>query len=380
MALYIGLISGTSIDGIDAALVAIDQAQITVLGTHSESIPEPLRDAIHTLALSAAPTFDTLYEADIALGECFACATQHLLEQSNVDRGSVVGIGSHGQTIHHAPNAPRPYTVQIGDPNIIAERTGITTVADFRRRDMAAGGQGAPLAPAFHAAVFGGTDGARAVINIGGIANITFLPSLGRLGKAVSQNGNVSGFDTGPGNGLMDSWIRGHRGAEFDRRGNWARSGKLNLQLLERMLKDAYLQLAPPKSTGREYFNLPWVRDHLASFTPIRAADVQNTLCEFTARTITEALTRYCPSVEDVLVCGGGVHNELLMGRLQALLAPTPVHSTQTAGMDPDWVEAVAFAWLAERTIAGKPGNLPSVTGASRAVVLGAIYPSPSNS
>jgi anhydro-N-acetylmuramic acid kinase len=275
----------------------------------------------------------------------------------------VRAIGSHGQTLLHRPRAHTPFTLQIGDPNRIAERTGIDVVADFRRRDLAAGGEAAPLVPAFHAAAFGVRGEARAVVNIGGIGNVTLLHADGR----------VSGFDTGPGNCLMDLWVQEHRGKPYDDAGQFAASGNVDPALLELLLQEPYLALPPPKSTGRELFNRPWLRKALARRTaPI--ADVQATLCEFTAATIASGMTAKGFAPTELLVCGGGAFNGELMRRLAARLPGVTVRHTGSAGIAPDQVEAAMCAWLAHQFLAGRPGNLVAVTGARGPRVLGALH------
>ena len=367
MALHIGLISGTSTDAVDAALVDLTSRGIELVATHSEAIPADLASALRTVIDSPRIDRATFWQLDVRVGRLFAEAALNLLDSAGVEASRVRAIGSHGQTVYHAPEGEYPSTVQIGDPNVIAERTGITTVADLRRRDMAAGGQGAPLATAFHAAVFRSGDHDRVALNIGGIANVTILPA--DLGAPVI------GFDTGPGNTLMDVWIQRVRGASMDTDGAWARSGRCHRRLLELLASDPYFALPAPKSTGRELFNLPWLDAWLARLeeTP-EPEDVQRTLCELTVTSVAGAISRHAPETREVLVCGGGAHNRLVMERLAEALAPVDVHTTQVLGFDPDWVEAATFAWLAGRTLDGLPGNLPSVTGASRPVVLGAVY------
>ena len=362
---YLGLISGTSMDGIDAALLAFDE-QPRLLAHYSHPLPDHIRRQLYQLQTPGQDELATAMHLDVELGRLFATAALTLIEQAALRPDQVAAIGSHGQTLRHYPDGPAPTTWQIGDPNIIAEQTGITTVADLRRRDMAAGGQGAPLVPAFHAAVFHQAHINRAILNIGGIANLTLLPA--------ESTRPVIGFDTGPGNGLMDAWIGQQLGQHYDRDGEWAASGHVHPGLLERLLHDAYFERPPPKSTGREYFNLDWLQPRLASFSALAPRDVQATLCELTARTIAEALEATMDSVDEVLICGGGVHNRQLYQRLEEQLTPARVTSTAGAGIDPDWVEAAAFAWLARQTLAGDPGNLPSVTGASHPVVLGGVY------
>jgi anhydro-N-acetylmuramic acid kinase len=369
--LFLGLMSGTSVDGIDAALVDFTATSPQVVGCQFTPYDTELRDQLISLAHRESTTFDDLYRADVRLGRSFAGAANKLIESCGIDRGKIGALGSHGQTIRHRPNGPDPYTVQIGDPNVIAQLTGLTTVADFRRRDVAAGGQGAPLAPIFHAAVLTAPGRVRAIVNIGGIANVSFLD-----GRAALQAGGAitEGFDTGPGNGLMDAWIGDHDGARLDTGGTWARSGELNEQLLERFLSDPFFAQPGPKSTGREYFNLRWVQDQFPDGLNVPASHIQRTLCELTARSIADAIGGYPSDVDEVLVCGGGVHNALLMEQLSTAVHPVPVASTAQAGIEPDWVEAIAFAWLAKQTIEGKPGNNPTITGASDFAVLGAIH------
>ncbi|MFW5824559.1 MAG: anhydro-N-acetylmuramic acid kinase [Marinobacter sp.] len=366
MALYIGLMSGTSMDGIDAALVDLaGTGRATLIATHTEAIPASVLDTLADLSQNRG-TPDKLGHCDRALGECFARAALNLLSVAR-EPGPVAAIGSHGQTIRHQPEGEHPFTLQVGDPNLIAERTGITTVADFRRRDMAAGGQGAPLVPAFHHWAFASASEDRAVVNIGGIANVTWLPAGGQSAD--------SGFDTGPGNGLMDSWTRRHRGQPFDRDGRWAMTGKLLPELLEQLLREPYFTRPAPKSTGKELFNAGWLDRHLAGNPTLDPADVQRTLLDLTAVTIARQLPERRPL--GVYVCGGGARNGALMERLSVLLESqdVTVGTTAVLGIDPQWVEATAFAWLARQTLEGLAGNVPAVTGASGPRILGGIYP-----
>ncbi|HFD92504.1 MAG TPA: anhydro-N-acetylmuramic acid kinase [Gammaproteobacteria bacterium] len=363
---YIGLMSGTSMDAIDCVLVDFSHDMPRILGTRQTPIEEETRRRLIELSQGTDKELDEFAVLDNRVGHLFAETVIQLLQDCNVASGAIDAIGSHGQTIrHYPPGSPTANSLQIGNPNVIAQRTGITTVGDFRRRDMAAGGQGAPLVPAFHNAVFRSDTVERVVLNIGGIANITILPR--------DPQAPVSGFDTGPGNLLMDAWTARHRGAAMDRDGAWAASGEVNVPLLRQLLDDAYFHLPPPKSTGREYFNLTWLEPMLAEH-PCTAADVQATLCELTARTISQAIEHHAPQTEEILLCGGGIHNKHLRKRLQAHLASRTLASTLEHGIDPDHVEAVAFAWLAKQSLEGKPGNLPSVTGADRRVILGGIY------
>jgi anhydro-N-acetylmuramic acid kinase len=365
--LYVGLMSGTSLDGIDAVLADLGTRTPTLRATHKEPLPEAVRERIGSL-MAQPLDLSALGELDTALGELFATAVRGLLDRVPTPRQEIQAIGSHGQTLHHHPHGPYPFTLQIGDPNVIAERTGITTVADLRRRDMAAGGQGAPLVPAFHRALLHCESEDRVILNVGGIANITIL--------AADPERPVMGFDTGPGNTLMDGWIRRHLSEAFDQDGRWATQGKSRAGLIQSMLRDPYFAAPPPKSTGREHFNLDWVDAQLrAQREPIPPQDTQASLLELTAQSIAQAISAQAPAATPVLVCGGGAHNRGLMSRLEALLPGARVQSTATLGLDPDWVEATAFAWLAQQTLQGAPGNLPSVTGARRAVILGGIYP-----
>jgi anhydro-N-acetylmuramic acid kinase len=361
---YIGLISGTSMDGIDAVLASFSDDKLLLHATHAHDYPRELRDLLRK-AIDKPDTcgLDQLGSLDRWTGECFRDAALALIEKSDVDQRDIVAIGSHGQTLRHQPNNERPFSLQIGDGATITAGTGIATVADFRSADIAAGGQGAPLVPLFHDWLFRSTDANRAVLNIGGIANITVLPA----GDAP-----IIGFDTGPGNTLLDAWIAEQRDLPYDKSGQWAASGELLEALLAKMMADDYFDSPPPKSTGFEHFNLAWLREFgISDYDPV---DVQATLCELTAMTIAAAIENYAPATQQVFVCGGGVHNENLLRHLRRKLSESVVSSTRDEGLDPDWVEAAAFAWLAMRTTQCKSGNLPSVTGASRKVVLGAIH------
>lgn len=363
---YIGLMSGTSLDGIDAALVRFDEQQPEIIATLYLPYTTDTRQLIQALTQPGYDEIQRMTELDQLLANEYAAAVRNLLEKENIRAAKIRAIGSHGQTLRHYPNAKQPTTLQIGDPNLIAELTGITTVADFRRRDMAAGGQGAPLVPAFHENVFHDQQINRVVLNLGGIANITCLPSKREL--------PVLGFDTGPGNTLMNQWIHAHHNHGHDADGRWAASGSVHQELLTAMLADPYFALPPPKSTGTDYFSPAWITQQLADFTEIAATDVQATLCELTAVSITDAIKQHAPHTDEVLVCGGGVHNDYLMQRLYSNLAGSKIISTAAVGLDPDYIEAIAFAWLAKQTLHHQPGNLPAVTGARHPVVLGGIY------
>lgn len=358
---YIGLMSGTSMDGISTVIANFDQPHPALLASLIYPIPNDLRLALAQFQQPDHGELDRMGECDARVGQYFAQATHAILQQAGLTPKDIRAIGSHGQTIRHRPSHKQPFTIQIGDPNIIAYNTKITTVADFRRKDMAAGGQGAPLTPAFHDALFRSTNKNRIIVNIGGIANITSL--------CVQQP--TTGFDTGPGNGLMDLWIYRQRGLTFDQGGTWAATGTIHTALLERLLDEPYFTQAPPKSTGRDYFNERWLEHRLTNITA-SPADIQATLTELTVVTLVNAIHAITRQGE-ILVCGGGVHNTTLMKRLQAL-TPLSVKSTQEYGVHPDWVEGMAFAWFAKQTLAHKSANLPAVTGAREKVILGGIY------
>jgi len=367
-AYYIGLMSGTSSDAIDAVLIKTDP-HIELISTHSSPIPIILQQQIHQLSDPQKGTIDQLGYLDNQLGNAFAKAVLELISIANISPKMIIAIGSHGQTIRHRPSPhPHPFTLQIGDANIIAEKTGITTVADFRRRDMALGGQGAPLVPAFHRAVFSSEKIDRAIVNIGGMANITWLPQS-------QLESEVIGFDTGPGNVLLDSWIHQHLQQTFDRNGEWAAQGKLNKPLLDLLLTEDFFHQSPPKSTGREMFNLTWLQNQLERFNQIvSAVDVQRTLLELTAKTIADSIHTLSAQRKEIFICGGGAFNQFLMQRLENLLTPNTVTSTAKLGIEPQWIEAMAFAWLAYRRMENKSGNIRTVTGAKETGVLGAIY------
>lgn len=362
---FIGLMSGTSSDGVDAALVEFTPAPL-LYTSHFLPYPPALRQQLLEFAGAkySGDAVDQLGNLDCGLGSLFAEAALSVLALAKLSQRDIRAIGSHGQTIRHRPSGQYPFTLQIADPNVIAARTGITTVADFRRRDVALGGQGAPLVPAFHRAVFADYRESRAVVNIGGIANLTVLPAA---------DGPTTGFDTGPGNLLMDLWSREHLHLPHDENGSFAASGTVDEPLLRMLLADEYLHRSPPKSTGREHFSRVWLTERLAGRT-LMPADVMATLSEFTARTIADAIIAQRPPVTRVLLCGGGLHNTHLRKCLAAHLPPGSLGTTGDYGVPPDWVEAMAFAWLARQTLLGLPGNVPTVTGAQRQSILGAIY------
>lgn len=370
--LYLGLISGTSADGIDVAAVELRGSHVQLVAGRTYAWNAELRAQILRVSQhEPLISLDEFGELETAVADAFAEAALRLIEDFRLDRSAVRAIGSHGQTLRHRPRGPRPFTLQIGDPSRIAERAGCTVVADFRRRDVAAGGQGAPLVPAFHRAVFSADDEARAVLNIGGIANLTLLDGSG---NSAGVDAPVLGFDCGPGNGLMDAWCLRHRGQAYDAGGAFAAEGKVDAALLQRLLSDTYLTEQPPKSSGRDRYHLAWLETQMTGLV-LAPADVQATLLEFTAASIAQALARWQPQGRRVLVCGGGVHNPMLMSRLAALLRERTVESTATHGVDPDFVEAMTFAWLARETLAARPGNLHHATGAAGPRVLGGIYP-----
>jgi len=364
---FLGIMSGTSLDGLDVVLIQRRGPEVLVETGRTYPYPPNLQQKLLRLCAPSDDEIATMMSVDIELGRFIAESIRLFLDEAGLKPGEIRAIGSHGQTIRHLPNGKTPNTLQIGDPNTIAQLTGIATVADFRRRDMAAGGQGAPLVPAFHQAMFQQAGEARVVANIGGIANITILPG--------DTEQPVTGFDTGPGNVLMDAWYRQHQTGDFDRNGLWASGGVVNEILLQKMMDETFLGKPPPKSTGRELFNLDWLHTKLTG-QGIDAQDVQATLCQFTAMTLMQAIRDNAGGTQRLLVCGGGVHNQDLMQRLRTQgPAGMSVESTASYGMDPDCVEGACFAWMASRTLDGASSNLPAVTGARQAVILGGIYP-----
>ena len=371
--LFIGLISGTSMDGIDAALVSFDdsgtQHHGDVLETRCEPYAAELRARLErAVANPAAIGLAELGALDTAIAQAFAGTARALLQQAGRDPTEIAAIGSHGQTVLHAPDPPEAFSLQLGRPAGIAVQTGITTIGDFRNADIAAGGQGAPLAPAFHHWAFANSHESRAVLNLGGIANLTLLPATG----------DVTGFDSGPANNLLDGWARTHLQQPFDQDGQWSAGGRVCQELLNLMLQEPYFGARPPKSTGPELFNLAWLQRHLdqlaAHSEPIAARDVQASLAELTATTVADALRRTPGELPAaVAVCGGGARNLDLLQRLRAQLPGVRMEPTDAWGIAAEWVEAVAFAWLARERLAGRPNNLPTVTGASRSLSLGSV-------
>jgi len=364
MSLFLGLMSGTSMDAIDAAVLDFHDNSCRLVASHSHPIPPKLGERLQQLIQSETFNVRELGCLDVELGRLFAAAANRLLQDNKIEPGQVAAIGSHGQTVFHAPDDDPPFTLQIGDPNTIAQLTGITTVADLRRRDMAAGGQGAPLATAFHNHCFRSREHDRVILNIGGIANITVL--------AADIDTPVFGFDTGPGNCLLDSWIQEQQGEPFDRDGAWGAGGTVNQTLLATLLADDYFAKQPPKSTGREYFHLRWLKQQPLSDTP---QNIQATLAQLTIESIALAVETHAPATKELFICGGGAYNHHLHQGLTERLDPVRVATTEELGIPPDWVEAAAFAWLAQQTMDNRAGNLTDVTGAKEPVILGGIYP-----
>jgi anhydro-N-acetylmuramic acid kinase len=359
--LFVGMISGTSRDGVDTALVSFEGGEPHLLETlclgYPAGLAESLRDMIDA---GHKPAENMLEKADHLLGDFFGQAVLSLLDKADIKPSEITAIGSHGQTVWHSPGGNNPESIQLGDPQYIAGKTGIITIGDFRRADIEAGGQGAPLAPLLHRALFRPENGTRIVLNLGGIANISVLNS----------DGAVSGYDTGPANCLLDGWIREQRGELYDSEGAWSAGGKVNKLLLTNLLKDPWFRKPPPKSTGVEYFNLQWLKRQ-ELINSIDPRDIQATLAQLTASTVASTIVP-CRPVE-ILVCGGGIHNKDLLSRLRGLLPGTPILSTATQGLDPDWVEAALFAWLARERLKGKAQDTTAITGSRQPVLLGQI-------
>lgn len=363
--IYVGLMSGTSLDGIDVAIVEFAEKAPRLLHFATVAYDDDLRDRLRAMTACASTALDDLYSLDAELGELYAACVVDALAQAALEARQIAAIGCHGQTLRHGPTARRPYTAQIGDPNRVAAQTGIATIADFRRMDMAFGGQGAPLAPACHAALFRAADEDRVVLNVGGIANLTWLP--------CDPGSPVLGFDTGPGNTLLDQWAQRHLGERFDADGAWARSGRMLDALLGQIMsQEPYFSAPVPKSTGTEYFDLGWLERFADGDSA--AADVQATLTELTAQSIATAVATLPARPAACFVCGGGAHNGWLRDRIAHALDGVRVTTTGELGVEPDAVEAVAFAWLARERLAGRSGNLPSVTRARRSAILGGLY------
>lgn len=368
--LYLGLMSGTSLDGVDVALLdfANQPPKMTACGFFP--MPENLRAALYTLLKTGETSLQNLGEIDHQLGALYADCVNQFLTQHQLSPADIQAIGCHGQTVWHAPQGAFPFTMQIGDMNLLAARTGITVVGDFRRKDMAMGGQGAPLVPAFHEGIFAQPETLTVVLNIGGIANISVL----------SPTQATIGYDVGVGNALLDSWIEQHQGSRFDKNGEWAATGSVLPELLEALLDEPFFDQPPPKSTGRELFNLNWLNQKLVKVygnsTACKPEDVQRTLLEFTVQGIAHTLKKIKSEKRNLLlVCGGGARNPLIMQQLTKNLPEWQVSTTTEYGLDVDYVEAAAFAWLAYQRMHNLPSNLPAVTGAKQAVSLGVIYP-----
>ena len=363
----IGLMSGTSANGIDAALLHVQAGQPVLEAAHCEPIPGRIARQIRAVSChSTGGTLDASLTPDLQLGACFARAALTLIRRAGLRPAAIHAIGLHGQTLRHRPRHRYPYSLQMANAQRVALETGIPTIADWRMPDILLGGEGAPLVPLFHAAQFGAPHERRAILNLGGIANLTLLDTAGQV---------ISGFDTGPANCLMDSWIQRHHGQFYDAAGTWARAGRVLPNLLVEMLRDPYFTARPPKSTGLDHFNLAWLEQRLAALGGSAVpADVQRTLLELTVESIASALEQGAHEPQRILVCGGGARNAFVMERLAHRMAPVPVQTTADHGWEPEWVEAAAFAWLAHRTLRGEPGNAPTVTGARRPAVLGSIF------
>lgn len=361
---YLGMISGTSVDGVDAVIATIEPASCHIVAAETTSYPSDLLKRLGTLIREPEISLQDLGRLDTALGGFFADCALAAIDSAGLRPADIAAIGHHGQTVFHRPDGPEPFTLQIGDPNVVAARTGVVTVADFRRLDIAMGGQGAPLVPAFHDWLFRHEQEARVILNIGGIANVTIL----------TPGEPTTGFDTGPGNTLLDFWARERLGQPFDTKGAWAKGGRVDTELLSRLLDEPYFALKPPKSTGRERFNGAWLEQRLSPQRPgIGARDVQATLAELTAVSIARSIGESSSECERILICGGGARNDDLLVRL-ARLTRNEIETTDDYGIAAEWVEGAAFAWLAHARLARLPSNVPTVTGARGAASLGGVY------
>ncbi len=368
-ALYIGLMSGTSIDGIDSVIALIGPTHFEIINNDSIPFPAATKAKLAELCHAQNASINEMGSLNTECGRLLGHAVKTLLKKSQISADDICAIGSHGQTIRHAPKTANPFSIQLGDASVIAEECGITTISDFRMADIASGGHGAPLVPAFHHAVFRSEKSHRAIINIGGISNITLLPQ--------DSNADVTGYDIGPGNTLMDQWTLNKTGKPFDDNGAWAKSGQVDTALLEATLSEPYFTANGPKSTGRELFNLEWLEAQLIKTNaPVTDCDIQATLAELSAITIARAISDSSPhgDILDVYLCGGGVKNSYLVERIQHHTPQIALRTTSSLNMDPQLVEAAAFAWLAYRTYNGLPGNMPCVTGAKKSKVLGGIF------
>lgn len=367
--LYIGLMSGTSLDAIDTVVVSINENDISLVASFEQAFPTELRQKVLDICNGQKTTLPDIGLIDHQLGKLYATAANALLKQASLNPNQITAIGNHGQTVFHQPDSDAPFTMQLGDANLIAALTGIDTIADFRRIDMALGGQGAPLVPAFHQFLFDRRESTTVILNIGGVSNISVIP----------VSGDITGFDTGPGNLLMDDWCERHTGQTYDRNALWAKQGTTNSILLHQLLSDIFLSQNPPKSTGREHYNLAWLDEQVAQSSlqqSISTQDVQRTLSEFTAQSIAHQVIKYKQGNNcELLVCGGGANNPLLMELIQQHLSNWLVLPTIDRGIQGEYMEAMAFAWLARQRIHNQPSNLPSVTGAKQQASLGVYYP-----
>lgn len=363
--IYIGLISGTSADGIDAVAVRFKNNQIKQIGAITHQYTPDCRNKILTIQTQAI-SLSQIGQLDTLIGEQFAQATSLLIKKFSLDKRQIKAIGSHGQTLKHAPNGSLPFSLQLGNPSLIAERTQITTIANFRQKDIAAGGQGAPLVPAFHQAWLSNMTKSACVLNLGGIANLTIL--------GQDSTSPIMGFDCGPANTLMDAWMRREYQQPYDTNGENARTGRVNTHLLNQLLVHDYFKQIPPKSADIDQFSLQWLDSILNNIQAIKAEDITRTLCELTISSVAAAIERYAPTIETVIACGGGCKNSFLMEMLAAKIDPIKVKLSDDYGVGSDWVEGVAFAWLAKQTLLQLPGNAPLATGASHECILGGIY------
>ncbi|MCY3859052.1 MAG: anhydro-N-acetylmuramic acid kinase [Gammaproteobacteria bacterium] len=363
--LFVGVMTGTSVDGLDLALLDLP-TDLKPQAARTTPFPPSLRRRLVALSSAESDEIFRMGEAHIELGTFIGSTCLEFVRELGLAPSDIRAIGSHGQTIRHHPNADSPFSIQIGSGHVIAEQTGIDVVADFRARDIAAGGQGAPLVPNYHYELFTHEERVRVIVNIGGIANISIL---------TPESASATGFDTGPGNALLDAWIQECRDKPFDLGGSWAMSGEIHEPLLERLLRDPYYEANPPKSTGKEHFNLTYLHDHIADFPNIAQADVQATLIELTTQSITSAIEREAAECVDVIVCGGGRQNDYLMTRLKEMNTKRAVVTCESLGIDGDAIESAAFAYLAWQFLERLPSNQPAVTGAVGLRVLGCLYP-----
>lgn len=358
--------SGTSVDAIDAVLMDFAQSKTHIVTSHSQAISAQLRNDINFLIATRQLPKD-FEKLDKQFADTSCKAVRQILNQASIDAKQISAIGSHGQTVFHDPKGIPATSIQIGNPQNIANLTGIPTVGHFRQADIDAGGQGAPLACAYHAEVLQSKTAERVILNLGGIANITKLP--------VDKNQPIIGFDTGPANTLMDAWTQKHLNEPYDQNGNWAKSGHVNIDLLERMLDDSYFAALPPKSTGREHFNLEWIQHYLDTYgISVATEDIQATLLAITIHSIADSIDTWCPQSKEILLCGGGSENKYLVEHLKQALEDKSIHNTSDYGVPTNWMEAMAFAWLAKLNLENKPGNIPSVTGADKPIVLGELF------